>query len=185
KVAVLVDDLSKVNRQLEEANEGLAAVNEELAVSNEDLVDANRELEVANKDLEAFNSAVSHDLRNPLAIISGYSQVLQEIHRSSLNEKCLEIIGIIHAQSVRMNTLISTLLNFARVGRVELRREAVDLSAMARDILGSRALQDPERQVQVRVADEVMVEGDASLLQIVLENLLDNAWKYTGKTETP
>jgi PAS domain S-box-containing protein len=185
KVAALVDDLSALNHRLEEANEELAATNDELEVANEDLVGANRELEIANRDLEAFNATVSHDLRNPLAIINGYCQLLQELYRSSIPPQCLEFIDMIHAQTGRMNTLISTLLSFARVGRVELRRETVDLSTMARDILHNHALQEPGRQVQVSVEDGVVVQGDPSLLQIVLENLLDNAWKYTGKAESP
>jgi len=183
KVAMLIDDLSTVNQQLEHANEELAAANEELAVANEDLVAANRELEVANKDLEAFNATVSHDLRTPLTIISGYCQVLQDLYHKSIDEQSLELIGTIHAETRRMNSLITTLLNFARVGRVELRREKVDLSAMACEIVCTRAMHEPGRQVQVTVADDVVVEGDPSLLQIVLENLLDNAWKYTGKAE--
>jgi PAS domain S-box-containing protein len=178
KVAVLVEDLSAVNRQLEQANQ-------ELAVTNEDLLAANRDLEVANRDLEAFNSTVSHDLRNPLAIINGYCQLLLELYRPHLDEQCLGFIALMHAQTVRMNTLINTLLSFARVGRVELHRETVDLSTMARDILLSRAAHDPARQVRVTIADAVVVNGDPSLLQVVMENLLDNAWKYTGKAESP
>ena len=185
KVVALVDDLSAVNRRLEDANEELAATNDELEVANEDLIAANRDLEVANRDLEAFNATVSHDLRNPLAIINGYCQLLQDLYRSSIPPQCLEFIDMIHAQTGRMNTLIGTLLNFARVGRVELRQEPVDLSTMAKDILHNHALQEPGRRVQVSVADGIVVQGDPSLLQVVLENLLGNAWKYTGKTEAP
>jgi PAS domain S-box-containing protein len=185
KVVALVDDLSAVNRRLEDANEELAATNDELEVANEDLIAANRDLEVANRDLEAFNATVSHDLRNPLAIISGYCQLLQDLYRSSIPPQCLEFIDMIHAQTGRMNTLISTLLNFARVGRVELRQEPVELSAMAKDILHNHALQEPGRPVLISVSEGIVVQGDPSLLQIVLENLLGNAWKYTGKTEAP
>jgi light-regulated signal transduction histidine kinase (bacteriophytochrome) len=182
KVAALVADLSSVNQRLESTNEELETTNEELAVANEDLVAANRELELANRDLEAFNATVSHDLRGPLSVITGYCQLLQELYRTSLDAQGQEFIAIINSQTGRMSSLINTLLNFARVGRVALQREPVDLSTMARDILRNHARHEPERQVQVTVTDGVVVEGDPSLLQVVLENLLDNAWKYTGKT---
>jgi light-regulated signal transduction histidine kinase (bacteriophytochrome) len=82
-----------------------------------------------------------------------------------------------------MERLINALLNFSRLGDAEIKREQVDLSSMAREILAEYSSREPERKVQTIVQEGITVEGDQSLLLVLLDNLLGNAWKYTGKTE--
>lgn len=139
------------------------------------------ELEQANKELEAFTYSVSHDLRAPLRSIDGFSQALLEDYENILDDQGKNYLHRVRAASQHMAQLIDDLLKLSRVTRAEMRRERVDLSAMAKAI--ARGLQDmePQRAVDFIIAEGVVVQGDASLLQVALENLLNNAWKFTGK----
>ena len=141
------------------------------------------ELEAANIELEAFNYTVSHDLRKPLTVINGYCQVIKELCGNQLDEDCKEYLREVYEGTLRMNRLIDTLLNFSRVARVEMRREKVDLSDMAQEVAAELRLAEPERRVTFRIAEGITADGDAGLLRVVLDNLLGNAWKYTGKRE--
>lgn len=178
-----------LSHELEEANEEMACINEELQAANNELGSANleletvnRELATANADLEAFNYTVSHDLRGPLTSISGYSQLIRDVYGQELNDKTRQFVERIFMETGRMDKLISTLLDFARIGRVELNLEQVDLSAIALTIVAGQQMREPDRKVQVTIADQVTVTADSSLMMILMENLLGNAWKYTGKT---
>jgi len=152
----------------------------------EDLLrQANAELTAANFELEAFNYSVSHDLRRPLTIIHGYCQVLRDLHGDQLDEQSREYIREIHQGSLRMNRLISTLLNFSLVTRVEIHREMVDLSAMAKAVAAELILAEPERRVTFRIAEGITADCDACLWRIALDNLMGNAWKFSGQREEP
>jgi two-component system NtrC family sensor kinase len=141
------------------------------------------ELERRNKELEAFSYSVSHDLRAPLRAILGFSSILQEHYPDRLDEKGQHYLNRIQEAAQRMSQLIDDLLSLSRVTRTVLKREQVNLSKMASAIVTELHAQDPQRQVEFRIADDLIVEGDAHLLRIALENLLGNAWKYTGKCE--
>lgn len=141
------------------------------------------ELERRNKELEAFSYSVSHDLRAPLRAIVGFSSILQEHYPDRLDEKGQHYLNRIQEAAQRMSQLIDDLLSLSRVTRTVLKREQVNLSKMASAIVTELHAQDPQRQVEFRIADDLIVEGDAHLLRIALENLLGNAWKYTGKCE--
>lgn len=140
-------------------------------------------LEAANQELEAFSHTVSHDLRSPLTNISGSCQVLTTLCGDQLDDECKKFIGYIHDETRRMNTLITTLLKFSQLNRQELHRQAVDLSNMAAAIITGLRMQEPERQVTCSIADGVSCAADPLLICAVMENLLGNAWKYTGKEE--
>ena len=144
-----------------------------------------QELESANQELEAFNYSVSHDLRRPLTNISGCCQVILELCGSQLSEQCHDFLNDIGHEIKRMDELISTLLQFARMGRVELRREPVDLSLLVRTLILEYQAREPDRPVSVVITEGVTVNGDPALLRIALGNLLSNAWKYTGKSASP
>ena len=146
----------------------------------EELQRAHDKLEVANIELEAFNYSVSHDLRGPLSVISGYCQLVKEKCSDSLDERSEGYIQIIHTCALRMNRLIDTLLDFSRITRVEMRRETFDLSSIAHEVATGLKLSAPERQITFEIAEGIRVDGDADLLQVVLENLFGNAWKYAG-----
>ena len=146
------------------------------------LEDANQKLEGTNRELEAFSYSVSHDLRAPLRTIDGFSRILLEDYAEDLDEEARDYLGRVRAASVHMGRLIDDLLNLSRVTRSPLHRERVDLSALVAGI--ARELQDPrsEREVEFVIEEGVTAWGDARLLLVALENLLGNAWKFTGKT---
>lgn len=141
------------------------------------------ELEAANVQLEAFNYTVSHDLRAPLTNINGYCQILMEHCRNTLDSRCQGYLGEIHKGVLRMNKLIDSLLNLSLVTRTELSRDSVNLSETARAIAAELRMREPERKTTFKIADDIIVYGDGNLLQVVLENLLGNAWKYTKKRD--
>jgi light-regulated signal transduction histidine kinase (bacteriophytochrome) len=140
------------------------------------------QLEAANKELEAFSYSVSHDLRAPLRSIDGFSSALMEDYAEQLDEQANSHLKRIRAATQRMAQLIDDLLKLARVSRIEMRTEAVDLSALANGILAECRKTEPNRQVECIVQDHVSGHGDPGLLHSVLENLLGNAWKFTSKT---
>lgn len=141
-------------------------------------------LEAANRELESFSYSVSHDLRAPLRGIDGFSQALLEDYGDQLPEEAHDYLRRIRGGAQRMGGLIDDLLRLSRVSRVEMAPATVDLSAVATSILQERARQEPERRVITSVAPGLAVRADPGLMQILLENLLGNAWKYTAKTET-
>ncbi|HTG82669.1 MAG TPA: PAS domain S-box protein [Geobacteraceae bacterium] len=156
---------------------------EEIERLNTDLAARAAELESVNRELEAFNYTVSHDLRKPLTTINSYCQVVEEQCGATLGDECRGYVREIYEGSLRMNELIDTLLNFSRMMRYELNRETVDLSGIAKAVVEELRKAETGRRVVFRIAEGVTAEGDAKLLQVVLENLLGNAWKYTGKRD--
>ena len=152
-----------------------------LEVTNKGLEDANRELQAANKELEAFSYSVSHDLRTPLRSIDGFSQILLKNHAEDLDEQGRDYLGRVGRASQRMGELIDDLLGLSRVTRAELEHKVVDLSALAKGVAAELQRSQPERRVRFEINEGLVAEGDAKLLRVVLENLLGNAWKFTGK----
>ena len=141
------------------------------------------ELENANRELEAFNYSVSHDLRKPLTVIYSYCQFIQEFCSHNLDTQCREYLREIGEGSQRMNQLIDTLLEFASLTRSELHQENVDLSEIARNAAKGLVLTEPHRRVSLRIAEGITAKGDRNLLQVAMDNLLSNAWKFTSKRE--
>ena len=153
---------------------------EEIEILNTDLAARAAKLEVANVELRAFNYTVSHDLRKPLTHINGYCQLIMEQCATALEPECRGFLREIYDSTLRMGQLIDTLLHFARLTHARLHRDTVDLSAMAKAIAAEYRMAEPGRTVHFCIADGVAVNGDAKLLRVVLDNLLGNAWKYTG-----
>ncbi|MDB6016072.1 MAG: sensor histidine kinase [Pedosphaera sp.] len=139
------------------------------------------ELAAANEELETFSYSVSHDLRSPLRIVTGFSKLLQEEHGDQLGPGAREYLEHICTATERMDQLIQGLLNLSRINRAQLRRQHVSLSDMARTIAGELRKGEPQRTVEFVITPDLSVEGDRELLRSVLQNLLGNAWKYTGK----
>lgn len=150
-----------------------------------ELLQRTADLEAALGELEAFSYSVSHDLRGPLRAIDGYSHEIAEEHGHVLDDNARAALARTRAAAQRMGRLIDDLLNLARMSRAPIEVADVDLSAIAREVLARCARTDPARTVDVRVADHVRARGDAGLLAVVLENLLENAWKYTARTVAP
>ena len=138
-------------------------------------------LVMANKELEAFSYSVSHDLRSPLRGIDGWSAALLEDYSEKLDETGKSYLNRVRAEAMRMSDLIDSMLELSRVMRADLRREQVDLSRMANDLVSALRQREPQRTVDVVIQPAMVARGDAHLLRQVLQNLLDNAWKFTGK----
>jgi len=143
------------------------------------------ELREANHELEAFAYAVSHDLRAPLRAMSGFSEALAEDYGRALPTGAHEHLDEIMLASRRMGDLIEGLLKLSRSTRGELQRDPIDLSAMATRLLTELAKREPTRQVTWTVEAGLTAQGDPRMIEVVLTNLLGNAWKYTSKTTQP
>jgi len=142
------------------------------------------ELQAANDELEAFSYSVSHDLRAPLRAIDGFSQMLMEDCEPKLDTEDRDHLQRIRAATQRMGHLIDDLLKLSLVTRDDMRRETVDLFSLAQSIISGLQQKDPQRQVEFVVAPGLTAIGDDHLLQVVLNNLLENSWKFTSKHPT-
>jgi len=138
------------------------------------------QLEAANKELEAFSYSVSHDLRAPLRSIRGFSEVLLQRYADKLDNRGREFLRRACESCQHMDMLIEDLLKLSRVGRSELQRRWVDLSALSGKIAAELRQSEPKRSVNFIIAPDLKAQGDERLLRIVLENLLSNAWKFTS-----
>lgn len=141
------------------------------------------ELELKNKELEAFSYSVSHDLRAPLRAIDGFSHLLLENSEGKFDDDEKHYLHQMRAAAKRMGDLIDDLLELAQAGSAELQREPVDLSAMTEDVLAQLSGATPSRDVTYKIARSLRIDADPRLIRIVLDNLLGNAWKYTGRVD--
>jgi PAS domain S-box-containing protein len=142
------------------------------------------ELQDLNQELEAFAYSVSHDLRAPLRSIEGFGELLlREAAAGELNDAAQDCIRRMRRAAGRMGQLIDDLLRLSRVGRTPLRKEMVDLSAIAGDVVAELRSNDAGRSADVTIAPAAFGSADAGLIRVVLENLFGNAWKYTARRE--
>lgn len=142
------------------------------------------ELELKNKELEAFSYSVSHDLRAPLRAIDGFSAILLEDYLDLLDEEGQDYLERIRKAAQRMDQLINDLLSLSRVTSSPLNRQTVHLSELANEIVDGLQQHEPQREVEFYLMDDMVVQGDAQLLRVALDNLIGNSWKYTSKRET-
>ncbi len=142
------------------------------------------QLEAANKELEAFSYSVSHDLRTPLRGIEGFGKILLDEHGDTLNDDGKDLVERMRRASRRLDELIGALLALSRITRTEIRWENVNLSEIAREVAASLQCSEPERKVTFDIAPDLIVRGTPVLLQVLVENLIGNAWKFTSKHET-
>ena len=145
------------------------------------LLEAKAALEHSNKELEQFVYSVSHDLRAPLRHIEGFIRMLDEDYSEKLNEKGRDYIRRVQAGSARMQELIEALLNLSRYTRDDLNRSKVYLTAFAKAVAAELVRSNPDRHVEFVITENVTVDGDPVLLRLVIQNLMDNAFKFTGK----
>jgi signal transduction histidine kinase len=145
----------------------------------DELIEAKRATEGVNKELETFSYAVSHDLRAPLRAIGGFAEALLQDHAAQLDADARSYLALIGKGVEKMRELIEGLLQLSRVDRAELKPERIDVTRLAREVLGDLQWMHPERRVEVRIEEGLTAEGDIRLIRQVIQNLLENAWKYT------
>jgi two-component system, sensor histidine kinase and response regulator len=179
------DLLQRRNVELERALASLEKADNEIHRLNQHLEHRIEELDAVNKELEAFSYSVSHDLRAPLTRIAGFSQALQESYADKLDDTGRRHLERVNTAARRMSQLVDDLLNFSRVTRLEVRREPVDLSAVAHSIAAELELRDPARKAAFSITDGLVAVCDQGLLRATLLNLLENSWKFTRKREAP
>jgi signal transduction histidine kinase len=172
EIGVLTNKYRRLLEKQREYSEGLERL----------VAERTAELERTNRELEAFSYSVSHDLRAPLRAIDGFGKALLDDCASELQEDCAGHLQRIRRATTKMGQLIDDLMNLSRVTRAEITPSMVDLSAMAREIIDELRQHNGARRVDVIIAPTEPARGDPRLLRIALANLLDNAWKYTGKS---
>jgi PAS domain S-box-containing protein len=139
------------------------------------------ELDAANRELDAFAYSVSHDLRAPLRAIDGFSSAVLMDHGDTLEEDARHSLLRVRAGAQRMAALIDDLLDLSRISRAPMRKERIDLSQLAGPVVAELTGKAPERHVQIDIDGELAAMGDGRLMTIVLQNLLQNAWKFTAR----
>ncbi len=160
---------------------GYREANAKLQRMNDALVRQKEAMEVVNKELEAFSYSVSHDLRAPLRSIDGFSQALLEDYADTLDDEGRKYLRYVRESAQEMARLIDGLLSLSRVTRAGLRRAEVDLAALARRVVERARAADPKRRVEVSIPEGLPATGDPALLDVVLVNLIGNAWKFTSR----
>ncbi|MCX6165146.1 MAG: ATP-binding protein, partial [Ignavibacteriae bacterium] len=176
-------ELEKKSFELNENQSALLNIVEDLNDKSNQLMQSSLQLEQSNKELEAFSYSVSHDLRAPLRSIDGFSLALYEDYFNKLDDKAKDYLYRIRNSTTRMDELIDSMLKLSRVTRFEIRYVKLDLSSVANEILDNLKITDNKRVANFIIQKDVIVEGDAYLLRILLENLFNNAWKFTSKNE--
>ncbi|MSU63745.1 MAG: PAS domain-containing sensor histidine kinase [Pedosphaera sp.] len=162
------DEVRRLNQELEQRVEARTA-----------------ELSRVNRELESFSYSVSHDLRTPLRTIDGFSKALVEDYDAVLDQTAKEYLSRVRAGAQRMSRLIDDLLSLARSARGELNRSNVNLSELAADVAADLRSHFPDRRVELTIGPKLHVNVDPGLMGVVIENLLSNAWKYTGRVAHP
>lgn len=195
----ILEDFGSEKLRLEETQRAVLNILEDIDVERSKAETANLELreafdslrrakeaaEAANCELEAFSYSVSHDLRAPLRAIDGFSRVLLDDYHNLLDEQGRDYLRRVRAATQRMARLIDDLLRLSRLTRGELTVDLIDLSALARSVAAELQRSQPERQVTFMIGNGLTARTDPHLLKVVLENLLDNAWKFTSKQRHP
>ncbi len=194
KIQMTQMELKRLLRESEHSRQALLSLIEDQKEAEQQIRQLNAELEqrvaertvqltAANHELEAFSYSVSHDLRAPLRAIQGFSIALQEEHALQLDSQGKHYLARIQESAVQMGQLINDLLNLSRVTRASFSPQQVNLSRLAESIAAELKEKTPQRLVRFTIASGMLVEGDSNLLRIALENLMNNAYKFTDQRE--
>jgi light-regulated signal transduction histidine kinase (bacteriophytochrome) len=176
-LAVLIESFNEMLQEIQQRDSQLQKAHGEL---EQRVAERTRELVLANRELEAFSYSVSHDLLGPLDALNGFSYLLSKQYGASLEESGKQLIEHIRASGKRMVELIDDLLNLSRITTSVMQAGKVDLSEVARSVIGELRQIQPHRSVEIGIFPTPEAQGDARLLRIVIENLLRNSWKYTS-----
>jgi PAS domain S-box-containing protein len=159
----------------------LKRAEEELKQAMARLEKSSAQLQATNRELETFSYSVSHDLRSPLRSIDGFSQALIEDYQERFDERGKDYLNRLRLASQKMGALIDGLLKLSRLTRNEMHQETVDLAVLANEIVVRLQETQPEHKVEFIAGDNLNARGDPQLLRVLLENLVGNAWKFSGK----
>jgi len=174
KVAVFVE-LYRAQQELRRYRSQLEVLVEERTTA----------LTAINRELEAFSYSVSNDLRAPLLAFDGMSQTLLEDYGGKLDKKAKDYLQRMRRASQRMTSVFDGLQSLFRLTSGEIHREPIDITAMAKDVVGEIRAEDPTRKVKVEIAEGMTGSGDKRLVRILLTKLVSNAWKFTGSEKAP
>ena len=161
-----------------EAEAALSKLNAELESR---IAERTVELEAVNKELQSFAYSISHDFRAPLRALDGFSASLQKKYGEHLDDEGRHYLNRIRNAAIYMSNLVDDLLVLSRITRSEFKQKQVDLSKLASEIVDHLKETEPQRQTTIKIAPVLQVRGDAALLQSALQNLLENAWKFSSK----
>ncbi len=182
EIGKLSINFNRMILSLLQAREEIISLNNELS---DRVYERTRELEESIKDLESFNYSVSHDLRTPLRSIDGFSLALLKRYSDMLDDEGKDYLNRIRNSSQLMGKLIDDLLSLSKITRYEIQYQTIDLSKMVKSILDDIKKNNPERKIDIIIHKVPDVESDQNMLNIVLNNLIINAWKFTGKKSNP
>ncbi len=175
--------LAERNEELNAAIQRSRLAEEQIKALNRHLEQRLEELAEVNRELEAFSYTVSHDLRAPLSRVGGFSRALLDFHAEQLDDEGRLYLGRIERSAQHMCDLVEDLLNFSRLTCVEVREQAIDLSALVRAIAAELTAREPDRTVEFAIESGVTAWGDLVLLRAAILNLIENAWKFTRRCE--
>jgi PAS domain S-box-containing protein len=181
----LEQKVSERTRELHNSQSALLNLVDDLNQSSKGLMSANQALEAVNKELASFSYSVSHDLRAPLRSIDGFSQALLEDCWDKLDDEGKKYLERVRQATQNMGRLIDDMLNLSRVTQSEFCLEPIDLSKMFHAIADTNQQSNSLNGLTFNVQEDIIIHGDQRLMHIALTNLLDNAWKFTGKQEHP
>jgi len=159
--------------------------NSELTDIKSQLERSNIELQQANNDLESFSRSVSHDLKSPLSVIMGFASAILDNPTSKISDEEREFMGYINESAEEMSQLIKDLLAFSQSGTTELKKEFVDISALANEVVENLLLRYTDTNPKISIQDGLSAIADQNLIRIVLDNILGNAMKYSSKADKP
>jgi light-regulated signal transduction histidine kinase (bacteriophytochrome) len=146
---------------------------------------AEQQVKILSKELESFTYTAAHDLRVPLRIINGYSKILSEDHKSTLDDEAQKLVKIIVTQSAHMGRLIDDLLNFAQLGRANLNHKLTQVRDIAQQAIDEQVLKYEDTRTKFTIGDLPPCSCDPSLIRIVFSNLISNAVKFSSKSKEP
>ncbi|MBN1485727.1 MAG: PAS domain S-box protein [Chloroflexia bacterium] len=183
QVAERTAQLQERVHEVERYNEAMACLLQDLQAAHEAAQEATRRLEEANAELESFAYSVSHDLRAPLRALDGFSRILLTDYAAAIPDGAGRYLQMIWDNAQHMGQLIDDLLTFSRLSRQPLKKQPVDLSALARQVLNDLLPKDPDHRVEIAIGDLPACRGDPALLRQVLINLFSNALKFSHPRE--